>query len=264
MKKSLSIIMVLLLVFMISPISFAKEMDARYDVVLNKPWNIKFNMNINEETINEDNVFITDSNNTKIQSIVYWSEFDTVTIIPIDNYSPNETYTIHIKDIKSKSGDSLKEEVTMNFTTKDNSSDQDGIIEVFDHEELYHPAASYGYYDKVYDIEIEGKKFKKAYNHGIAADSNYPASEFFIVFNNDKKYNKIKFHIIANKIANDELGIIEVVNHSDGYEVIKAITLNENELTEIEADISGTDVVWIYFSLSKGSDITILDLMAME
>lgn len=41
-----------------------------------------------------------------------------VTIAPVGSYSPESTYTLYIKDIISKDGQILNENVKMQFTTK--------------------------------------------------------------------------------------------------------------------------------------------------
>lgn len=120
MKKTLSIITTLLLILLVSSTSFAQEITTKYDTPLDKSWDIKFNMDIDDSTLNSNNVFITDSNGSKIDckvSLADTGETDIITISPNNKYLSGNKYTLYVKDIKSANGNSLKEKVTMDFIT---------------------------------------------------------------------------------------------------------------------------------------------------
>lgn len=127
MRKRASIILTLLFAFIASTTAFAKEMDTKYDVALDKSWNIELNMDVDSNTVNDNNVFITNSSGSKIDCKVSLSSMEkhhTITISPNSRYKSGGKYTLHVKDLKSPSGVSLKEPVTMDFITVENKDEK--------------------------------------------------------------------------------------------------------------------------------------------
>lgn len=126
-KRASSIILTLLFAFFASTTAFAKEIDTKYDVALNKSWNIELNMDVDSSTVNENNVFITNSSGNKIDCKVSLSSIGKshiITISPNSNYASGGKYTLHVKGLKSPSGVSLKEPVTMGFITIENKDEK--------------------------------------------------------------------------------------------------------------------------------------------
>ncbi|WP_159436134.1 caspase family protein [Anaerosalibacter sp. Marseille-P3206] len=89
-----------------------------YDIPLNKAWNIKFNMKLNKDAL-EDNIYILDSNGNKFPTDAkISSDEQNITITPLKNYDYNSQYTIVIEDnIYSQRGHRLKDKVLASFFT---------------------------------------------------------------------------------------------------------------------------------------------------
>jgi len=120
MKKTMHIMIVLIMVFSLAlPVS-AAELDPKTDVQLDKTWTITFNMKVDESTINSDNIYITDSTGNIFDSIVNLrNDGSSVYLIPKSNYNWGKTYRIHISNkVKSEEGNILKERIEMEFITK--------------------------------------------------------------------------------------------------------------------------------------------------
>lgn len=116
----------------------SKNFEANKIVSTDKIWNIKFNIPLNESTINKNNIYVYD-NNFKYKNdigLIYDNDKKIVQVIPKTDYEDNSTYYLHIKKgIQSLSGDSLKEEKVMEFRT--NNKDQlKRVIKVNTEEEL--------------------------------------------------------------------------------------------------------------------------------
>lgn len=71
-----------------------------------KTWRISFNKQLDKETVNTNNIYITDSRGNNIKCIVY-SNGNTLSVTPVGGYIPNEQYAIYInsnvKSIDNKS-----------------------------------------------------------------------------------------------------------------------------------------------------------------
>lgn len=121
MKKCHLILLTALLIIFTTISSYATvDFQAKTDVPLNKDWTIRFNMNIDESTINEENIYILDSEGNRNDCEIAFpdiEEFNFINITPVSNYNSGEEYTLYIKDVRSTSGKGLEEVVTMNYTT---------------------------------------------------------------------------------------------------------------------------------------------------
>jgi len=93
------------------------------DVELNKNWTIKFNMELDEATINDSNVYILNKDGEKNNcEISLNTDKKGIIIAPKSNYNPAEEYSLIIsKNIKSTSNKSLAKAVKMTFVTKPSS-----------------------------------------------------------------------------------------------------------------------------------------------
>ncbi|WP_418921831.1 Ig-like domain-containing protein [Clostridium ganghwense] len=86
----------------------------------NKVWTIKFNKNIDLETLKGVNIFVVDSNDTIVDiKVSYDKEKGAIRIIPIEGYLPGNKYTLFISnDIKSNDGDQLQQATKVQFEAK--------------------------------------------------------------------------------------------------------------------------------------------------
>lgn len=134
--KGLISFIVLLLAFgflTTNNVSAASPWDQN-DVPVNKVWTITFNKEVEESTINNENIYVSDSNGVKLRQEVKINN-DRVSakvFAPIQGYEAGKTYTMTIKkDVKAKDGKSLNQQTGMAFTTK-----IDQINVVFEDENL--------------------------------------------------------------------------------------------------------------------------------
>ncbi len=80
-------------------------------------WRVKFNIPLDPKTVNNDTMFVTNSQNQKLRSYIkYNMEQGQIEIEGIEAYATSEQYTLHITTrVKSKGGQSLKEPVQIKF-----------------------------------------------------------------------------------------------------------------------------------------------------
>lgn len=120
MKKVCCLVMTLILTFsVIIPVN-AVQLDNKTEVPLDKVWTVRFDRNINEDTVNNRNIFIEDSTGRKIDVLVNLNTENAkeVFIVAENTYDPGENYRIHItQNVSSVSGKYLKKPVTMKFET---------------------------------------------------------------------------------------------------------------------------------------------------
>lgn len=99
--------------------SLYRKMESKYNVTLTKDWAVEFNLDLDLTTIAERNIFITNSQG-KIHPLLYvvdrTDDLSIIKLIPARNYTYKEKYTLWIKDIKSKNGNTLAEWTLMDFT----------------------------------------------------------------------------------------------------------------------------------------------------
>ncbi|WP_432406921.1 S8 family serine peptidase [Wukongibacter sp. M2B1] len=88
---------------------------------LDKEWTIKFNMQLESDTINESNIYIIDSRYSFVDcSLSLSADKKSVIITPKANYNSDEEYNLIInKEIKSIDNKNLAKSVRMKFTTED-------------------------------------------------------------------------------------------------------------------------------------------------
>ena len=80
-------------------------------------WRVKFNIPLDPKTVNNDTMFVTNSQNQKLRSYInYNMELGQIEIEGIEAYATCEQYTLHITTaVKSRGGQSLKEPVQIKF-----------------------------------------------------------------------------------------------------------------------------------------------------
>ena len=82
-----------------------------------KSWEIKFNMELNQNSVNENNFYIRNEDNGEfVEKEVKLSEDDTVELKPVENYEPGGEMAIYIMpEVESEDGTVLGEGVKMFF-----------------------------------------------------------------------------------------------------------------------------------------------------
>ena len=80
-------------------------------------WRVKFTAPLNPSTVNNNNLYVTDSQGNLLNTIIrYDSEKRCIEVEPAGSYTPLETYTLNItRRVESQGGQKLKEEVQVRF-----------------------------------------------------------------------------------------------------------------------------------------------------
>ena len=96
-----------------------KEWTEKTNLEPDKVWTINFNNDINQSTINSNNVYVIDEGNNIFNTKTDIINSKTIKVTPISNYSYGKVYYLYIKNIeKSNSNDILKENIRMKFSIK--------------------------------------------------------------------------------------------------------------------------------------------------
>ncbi len=80
-------------------------------------WYIKFNILLDESTVNDKTMYVTDLAGYKMRTFIEYSEeHNVISISPIDTYSKDTYYILQIsKHVKSKKGNKLKRKINIVF-----------------------------------------------------------------------------------------------------------------------------------------------------
>lgn len=88
-------------------------------VSVNKVWNIKFNMDLNKDTVNSNNIMVLDANQQPVPiNVACGGDNKSVTVAPVNSYDSGKTYSLIItKNVQAASGKNIEIPKKMNFTT---------------------------------------------------------------------------------------------------------------------------------------------------
>jgi hypothetical protein len=80
-------------------------------------WRIKFTAPLNPATVNNKNLYVTSMSQAPLQTnIRYDSVNNFIEIEPLEPYSKNESYLLHVStNVMSKKGQKLSSEITIQF-----------------------------------------------------------------------------------------------------------------------------------------------------
>ncbi|WP_432406911.1 leucine-rich repeat domain-containing protein [Wukongibacter sp. M2B1] len=119
MKKVSCLVLLLIIILTATVPVSAAEWDKETNVPLDKVWKVRFNMEIDTDTVNTGNIYITDSNGKRIDAYVNQNEDKKeVFIVSKEKYNEGESYYIHItKGVRSIDGKYIKEAVSKEFIT---------------------------------------------------------------------------------------------------------------------------------------------------
>lgn len=80
-------------------------------------WRIKFTAPLNPATVNNRNLYVTSLNQVPLNTNIRYDTVDNcIEIEPLSPYEKNESYLLHVtKNVKSKHGQSLPNEITIQF-----------------------------------------------------------------------------------------------------------------------------------------------------
>ncbi|OBR91769.1 N-acetylmuramoyl-L-alanine amidase LytC precursor [Clostridium ragsdalei P11] len=94
------------------------------DVETNKSWNIKFNMKLDQSTVNDSNIVVTDNTGNAVPiSLQLEKDGMGVVVTPKSQYAYGKTYNLSVKSgVKAVSGKNLSREAKVQFGVKSNPS----------------------------------------------------------------------------------------------------------------------------------------------
>ncbi|WP_255454192.1 S1C family serine protease [Pontibacillus sp. HMF3514] len=88
---------------------------------VNKMWTVHFNTDMNQESVDEDSVYILNEDDQKLEDITLkWVNDSTLKVVNESAYAYNHDYDLYIKDsVRSARNKEIKEEVHFSFTTQE-------------------------------------------------------------------------------------------------------------------------------------------------
>lgn len=116
-----------------SKVLASNKFQSKVNISIDKVWTVKFNFGLNRDTINNKNIYVTDTNGQKINvNITPGKDENTIDIVPITGgYIPAKTYILNLgTGIESIRGKSLKEPTKMNFTIEGKNKDGSNYIDL--------------------------------------------------------------------------------------------------------------------------------------
>lgn len=80
-------------------------------------WKIKFTAPLNPATVNNRNLYVTSLSQTPLSTNIRYDTIENcIQIEPLAPYEKNQSYLLHVtKNVKSKLGQSLPDEITIQF-----------------------------------------------------------------------------------------------------------------------------------------------------
>ena len=80
-------------------------------------WRVKFSAPLDPATINNMNLFVTNTSDTPLKTSVHYNvDTNEIEIEPLEAYAKNSSYILHIsKRVRSKGGQSLKSDLALQF-----------------------------------------------------------------------------------------------------------------------------------------------------
>lgn len=102
------------------------EMPMKQEISITKPWTVKFNLKLDKNTINSENVLVKDSNGKMVKvSIEPGKDENSIRIYPpTGGYTPGKNYHVELtKSVKSKDGVNLSKVTKMPFKTSNQYED---------------------------------------------------------------------------------------------------------------------------------------------
>lgn len=120
MRKLLIALVLCLALLIPNGMAFAKDIDCGQPVTSLKTWTIKFNHPINPQSINNTNIYMTDSSNKTIDTLEF--SMLNASSVQIKNTVPYDAgeYCLHITNsVTSQNGKPLTEAINITFCVTD-------------------------------------------------------------------------------------------------------------------------------------------------
>ncbi|OCS91114.1 Ig-like domain-containing protein [Caryophanon latum] len=96
------------------------EQPKETDIAPDKVWTVTFNTNVNVQTIKQQTMYVTNAKGEIVPMLYYVAQTNSksVQLMPVTPYTPGETYTLWVKDVKSSSNVALEQFTKKQFTIK--------------------------------------------------------------------------------------------------------------------------------------------------
>ena len=80
-------------------------------------WRVKFSAPLDPATINNMNLFVTDTSNVPLKTAVHYnSDTHEIEVEPLESYAKDSSYILHIsKRVRSVGGQNLKSDISLQF-----------------------------------------------------------------------------------------------------------------------------------------------------
>ncbi|MCP1143693.1 DUF5050 domain-containing protein [Lysinibacillus endophyticus] len=91
------------------------EISSKSTTDLNKPWTITFSKDVDKSSVNLSTLYVVDSKGLILEVNTPVVNGNQIVVTPKHSYIAGETYTLYLKNIKSSSGETLKD-TKFNFT----------------------------------------------------------------------------------------------------------------------------------------------------
>ena len=80
-------------------------------------WRVKFSAPLDPATINNMNLFVTNTSDTPLKTAVHYNvDTNEIEIEPLESYAKDSSYILHIsKRVRSVGGQNLKFDITLQF-----------------------------------------------------------------------------------------------------------------------------------------------------
>ncbi|MCY6370203.1 N-acetylglucosaminidase [Clostridium ganghwense] len=170
------------------------EIPSKSEVSITKPWTVNFNMNLDKNSINEDNVIVTDDAENPVDvSVSAGNDSKSIVISPpTGGYSIHNTYYLTLNtDVKSSSGTKLSKPVRMEFTTakkyEDNTNNSSlpivNNVKFIEETILHHQKTNFNIYAS-YSDKVQYRAFVFKYpNETYDNPNKYPDTEYMELTN---------------------------------------------------------------------------------
>lgn len=124
-KMILTLAIFILMIALASPVH-AESFGSETDVALDKAWTVTFNTPVDANSI-IGNVYVVseDAPAPDSQYVKLVNDNKIVIKAPENGYAPDQTYTLHIKNIQSTAGVTMNQSTTFTFTTKPSQTDDE-------------------------------------------------------------------------------------------------------------------------------------------
>ncbi|MBO5353247.1 MAG: Ig-like domain-containing protein [Lachnospiraceae bacterium] len=80
-------------------------------------WKVKFTAPLDPATINNMNLYVTDTSNNPLKTAIHYnSDTNEIEIDPLESYAKDSSYILHIsKRVRSVGGQNLKSDISLQF-----------------------------------------------------------------------------------------------------------------------------------------------------